>query len=106
MALEKHIEVKMEKCTGCKLCELACSAVKTSRFNPRDSRIKICLVDIPEIPVPVLLDTCDYCFGNPICVKLCLPKAIEWKEVEMKPYRPKVSDAKKIAEEWLESVSQ
>ena len=54
--MEKHIEVHMEKCTGCKLCELACSAVKTSAFNPRDSRIKVCLIDIPEIPVPVILD--------------------------------------------------
>jgi carbon-monoxide dehydrogenase iron sulfur subunit len=104
--LEKHIEVTMEKCTGCKLCELACSAVKTSAFNPRDSRIKVCLVGIPEIPVPVLLDTCDYCFGNPVCIQFCLPKAIEWKEMETKPIHPKVSDAKRIAEEWLKSVSQ
>ncbi|MFC1931633.1 hypothetical protein ACFLXJ_05485 [Chloroflexota bacterium] len=104
--MEKHIEVNMEKCTDCKLCELACSAVKTNAFNPRDSRIKVCLVGIPEIPVPVLLDTCDYCFGHPACVQFCLPKAIEWKEMESKPSHPKVSDAEKIAEEWLKSVSQ
>jgi Fe-S-cluster-containing dehydrogenase component len=104
--LEKHIEVHMEKCTGCKLCELACSAVKTGAFNPRDSRIKVCLVGIPEIPVPIILDNCDYCFGNPACVQFCLPGAIEWQEMETKPERPKVSEAKKIAEEWLESVSK
>ena len=50
--MERHIEIRMEKCTGCKLCELACSAVKTGQFNPRESRIKVALVDIPEIPVP------------------------------------------------------
>ena len=55
--MEKHIEVRMEKCTGCRLCELACSAVKIGEFNPRSSRIKVRLVDIPEIPVPILLDT-------------------------------------------------
>ena len=104
--MEKHIDVKMEKCTGCRLCELACSSVKIGEFNPKKSRIKVCLVGIPEIPVPVLLDTCDYCFGNPVCVHVCLPKAIEWKEMETKPDYPKVSDAKKIAEEWLESVSR
>ncbi len=104
--MEKHIEVKMERCTGCKLCELACSAVKTGAFNPRQSRIKVCLVDIPEIPVPVILDNCDYCFGNPACVQFCLPKAIEWKDMEAKPPRPAVSDAKRIAREWLESVSK
>jgi anaerobic carbon-monoxide dehydrogenase iron sulfur subunit len=104
--LEKHIEVVMEKCTGCRLCELACSAVKTGEFNPRNSRIKITLVDIPEIPVPTLLDTCDTCFGNPVCVKVCLPQAIVWKEMEAKPPRPAVSEAKKIAHEWLASVSK
>ena len=82
------------------------SMVKTNTFNPKNSRIKIRLVDIPEIPVPIILDSCDYCFGNPACVQFCLPKAIEWKEMETKPERPKVSEAKKIAEEWLESVSK
>lgn len=104
--MDKHIEVNMEKCTGCRLCELACSAIKTGVYNPRDSRIKISLINIPEIPVPVLLDNCDYCFGNPICVKVCLPKALEWKEMAEKPRHPQVTEAKKIAEEWLESVSQ
>jgi len=104
--LEKHIDVKMEKCTGCKLCELACSAVKTGAFNPRQSRIKVTLVGIPEIPVPIILDTCDYCFGNPACVQFCLPKAIEWKEMEAKPPRPRVEDARRMAAEWLESVSR
>jgi Fe-S-cluster-containing hydrogenase component 2 len=104
--MEKHIEVRMEKCTGCRLCELACSAVKTGAFNPRQSRIKVCLVGIPEIPVPIILDTCDYCFGNPACTQFCLPKAIEWKEMETRPPRPRVEDAKRIAEEWLQSVSK
>lgn len=104
--MEKHIDVKMEKCTGCKLCELACSAVKTGAFNPRQSRIKVTLVGIPEIPVPIILDTCDYCFGNPACVQFCLPKAIEWKEMEAKPPRPRVEDARRMAAEWLESVSR
>jgi Fe-S-cluster-containing dehydrogenase component len=103
--VEKHIQVKMERCTGCRLCELACSAVKTGKFNPRDSRIKVRLVNIPEIPVPFILDNCDYCFGNPVCVPFCLPRAIEWVEMEVKPPRPKVSDAKRMAEEWLASVS-
>jgi hypothetical protein len=55
--------------------------------------------------VPIILDNCDYCFGNPACVQFCLPKAIEWQEMETKPERPKIADAEKIAEEWLESVS-
>lgn len=106
MSVEKHIQVHMEKCTGCKLCELACSAVKTGEFNPRESRIRVALIDIPEIPVPILLDTCDYCFGHPACVQLCLPQAIVWKEMEAKPPRPKLSEAEAIAHAWLASVAQ
>jgi len=32
--VEKHIEIRMDLCTGCRLCELACSAVKTGKFKP------------------------------------------------------------------------
>lgn len=104
--MEKHIDVQIEKCTGCKLCELACSAVKTGEFNPRQARIRVPLVDMPEIPVPVLLDSCDYCFGNPVCVRFCLPEAIVWKDMEAKPFRPSPADAETIARDWLQSVSR
>ncbi len=104
--MERQIEVQMEKCTGCRLCELACSVIKTGQFNPRESRIKVRLVDIPEIPVPILLDHCDYCSGNPVCVRFCLPQALVWKEMQDKPLRPRVTEAKKIAHEWLASVSK
>ncbi len=101
--MEKHIEIDMEKCTGCKLCELACSAVKTGRFSPTDSRIQIVLEQVPEIPVPVLLDNCDYCFGNPVCVRFCLPQAIVWKDMESKPERIRLEDTARIAQEWFDA---
>lgn len=104
--MEKHIEVLVDKCTGCKLCELVCSAVKTNQFNPRESRIQVVLVDIPEIPVPILLGNCDYCGGHPPCVSVCLPQALVWKEMEAKPARPKLSEATTIAREWLAAVSR
>ena len=104
--MAKHIEVLVDKCTGCKMCELACSAVKVGHFNPKDSRIKVVLVDIPEIPVPFLTDACDYCFGNPTCVSVCVPKALVWKDMETRPPRPNIAEAKTIAHAWLESVSR
>jgi Fe-S-cluster-containing dehydrogenase component len=104
--MAKHIEVRVDRCTGCKLCELACSAIKTNAFNPASSRIKVVLVDIPEIPVPMLTEGCDYCSGSPACVPVCLPEAIVWKDMESRPPRPKVSEAKAIAHAWLESVSR
>lgn len=104
--MERHIEIRPELCSGCKLCEVACSAVKTGEFNPRSARIKVKLVDIPEIPVPTLLDSCDYCFGNPVCVRFCVSEAIAWKETEGRPARPSPSEAVRIARTWLESVSR
>ena len=104
--MAKHIEIVTDKCTGCKLCELACSAIKTGEFNPRDARIQVTLVDMPEIPVPILLDSCDYCAGAPACVSVCLPEALVWKEMEARPARPKLSEAKTIAREWLAAVSR
>ncbi len=104
--MQKHIEVHMERCTGCKLCELACSAVKTAEFNPRRSHIRVALIDIPEIPVPILLDSCDYCAGHPACVQVCLPEAIVWKDCENQPPRPTLAEAKQIAHAWLASVSR
>ncbi len=104
--MEKHIQVVMEKCTGCRMCELACSLEKASEFNPRKSLIKVTLVGMPEIPVPLLLDTCDYCQGDPECVKFCAPEALLWKEMKQAPVRPPVSRAKDIAEAWFASVNR
>ena len=104
--MEKHIEVRAELCTGCKLCEVACSAVKTGQFNPKDSRIKVALIDMPEIPIPILLDSCDYCFGDPVCVRFCISEAISWKEMDGAPVRPRLSEARYMAHAWLESVSR
>jgi hypothetical protein len=33
---------------------------------------------IPEIPVPILKDTCDACNGDPKCIKVCPARVIIW----------------------------
>lgn len=35
------LSLKLENCTGCKLCQLACSAVHEAAFNPEKARLKI-----------------------------------------------------------------
>lgn len=35
------LQFKRSRCTGCKLCQLACSAVHENAFNPEKARIKI-----------------------------------------------------------------
>jgi hypothetical protein len=41
-----------------------------------------------------------------VCVRFCVPEAIVWKEMESKPERARLADAKQIAQQWLASVSK
>ena len=73
--MEANIEIRVipEKCTGCRICELICSAGKHEEFNPKRSRVRIVkeerfFIDIPSI--------CQHCL-NPLCVKSCDSGAIE-----------------------------
>lgn len=67
----KFIVSDSERCTGCRICELACSAVKEKGFNPLLSRIR-------TVRINSLLNTsvaCRLC-KEPTCVKSCPRKAL------------------------------
>ena len=53
----KDIKVDVDKCTGCRSCELACSAFhvvpKYSSMNPARSRIRVIMDEIADVYVPV-----------------------------------------------------
>ena len=53
----KEIRVDVDKCTGCKTCEMACSAVhampKYSIMNPARSRIKVIMDEQNDVYVPI-----------------------------------------------------
>ena len=53
----KDIKVDIDKCTGCRSCELACSAFhavpKYSSMNPSRSRIRVIVDEINDVYVPV-----------------------------------------------------
>lgn len=133
--MTKVFLINTDKCTGCKLCELACSFCKTDSFKPSASRIRIKLSTKKGIAAPQVclqcetclcveacqegaiskdkitgvvtieqskctrckecifacpygavshdedkdeIIVCDRCGGNPECVKICFPGAIEW----------------------------
>jgi len=102
----KHVITDMTKCTGCRMCELACSMFHKGVFDPTQAKIKVHLIGLPEIPVPVLKMDCNYCSGDPTCVKYCVTEAIVFKEAEKSERRdiPR-EEVVKIAEEWLTKVS-
>ena len=53
----KEIKVDVDKCTGCRSCEMFCSAFHSvprySRFNPARSRIRVFVDEIEDVYVPV-----------------------------------------------------
>ncbi|MDP2647246.1 MAG: 4Fe-4S binding protein [Desulfobacterales bacterium] len=53
----KEIKVDLDKCIGCRACELACSAFharpKYSSTNPARSRIRVVVDDLNDVYVPI-----------------------------------------------------
>lgn len=71
------IKVEESLCTGCKSCELACSATRSGEFNPARSRLRIentSLLGISKINI------CQKC-EKPLCIEACVFNALS-KELE------------------------
>ncbi|NIS83061.1 MAG: 4Fe-4S dicluster domain-containing protein [Anaerolineales bacterium] len=66
-----RIEVFADKCTGCRLCELACSLQKTNTFNPKLARIRVRHRE-DELYTPALCTQCE----DEWCVKACPQEVI------------------------------
>ena len=71
--------VDTTKCTGCQICEVACSLEKEGICNPKLSRIKILRQDMLGVYLPVISIDCDLC-GK--CVTLCPTEAIRFVELD------------------------
>ncbi len=69
---QKTFYIRAEFCTGCGLCQLACSLVKEKEANPARSRIFIRRLVIDGLMVPYICVNCK----QPPCVEVCRRKAI------------------------------
>ena len=53
----KDIKVDVDKCTGCRACEMACSAFhavpKYSSINPSKARIRVIIDELRDVYVPI-----------------------------------------------------
>ena len=65
--MSKYIEVNIEKCTACRLCEFACSTHHFEEINPAKSRIKVSIVSKDFFYYP---NVCQQC-GRALCVEAC-----------------------------------
>ena len=71
--MQKILFVEPEKCTGCRICELACSVTKQGEFIPSKSYIRVMKNKDMDINIIALGMKCDFC-GE--CVNWCAPKAL------------------------------
>lgn len=70
----KVINVNPENCTGCRLCEFACSVRSYGQSNPSRARIYVVVgeADGRLACVPVLCQQC----VDPLCMRLCPAQAL------------------------------
>jgi|YelNatPaOPRAMG01_1025707.scaffolds.fasta_scaffold19902_2 Fe-S-cluster-containing hydrogenase component 2 len=70
----KVLLVNSEKCTGCKLCMLACSLKHEKSFNPLNSRIRVVEDEVLGVYAPYVCEQC----GEHACVDACAVNAINY----------------------------
>ena len=79
LTVEKVLIVDGEKCTGCRVCELACSVARSGEYNPQRSRIRVLRNMELDVSIPVIDATCDFC-GK--CTEWCFEEAIKFVDYE------------------------
>lgn len=73
--MEKVIQVDIEKCVGCRTCEVVCSLKKTGRVYPSRARIKVVRFEKRgefHNYVPMVCQQC----STPLCMDACPLNAI------------------------------
>jgi len=74
--MQKILFVDSEKCTGCRICESACSLHHEKVCNPTRARISIVKWETAGLYVPMVCQQCE----DPICEIVCPMHAIERDE--------------------------
>lgn len=64
---QKILLIDPEQCTGCRICELACSAYHERLFNPAKSRVHIIKWDEMALDIPMVCQQC----AKPVCADVC-----------------------------------
>jgi len=71
--MRRKLAVVPERCSGCRLCEIACAVHRQGVNNPKKSRIRVTTVyPHPVVRMPVVCSQCK----NPKCAAACPTHAI------------------------------
>jgi Fe-S-cluster-containing dehydrogenase component len=72
MTVKKFIKTNFDLCTGCNICQLACSMAKEGGYNPLKARLEIEMKNENLYHQPVVCNHCE----NPYCMNVCPAGAI------------------------------
>ncbi len=61
------LTVKPDKCSGCRLCETACTHAHYGDYGSRSSRVRVVKIEAEGIDCPVVCQQC----SNAPCVRAC-----------------------------------
>ncbi len=70
--MKKQLQVDLNKCNGCGLCQLACAVKHNRQFNPSLARIKIWREESRGLNIPMVCQQC----AEPPCEAACLMNVI------------------------------
>lgn len=70
--MQSILVIDFEKCTGCRICEMYCSLLKTKTCNPERARIRVIKWEEQGINAPAV---CQQCEDAP-CMRVCPVNAI------------------------------
>ena len=77
--MDRVLIVDGDACTGCQVCELTCSLVKTGAYNPKKSLIHILRNKELDVSIPAIEVSCDCC-GR--CIDSCFEGAIAFADYQ------------------------
>lgn len=70
--MTKQIEINLDKCTACRICEYTCSTHNFQEINPSKSRIKVQIVAKDFFFYPIVCKQC----GTAPCLEVCPKEAL------------------------------
>ena len=73
--MEKVLKIDIEKCIGCRTCEVACSLKNTGKINPTRSRVRVIRYEKQGEFHNFVPMVCQQC-STPLCMEACPVNAI------------------------------
>lgn len=76
--MSKSLVLDLDKCTGCRTCEMACSFIHYGEYNPVKSAIQVSIFSESAVFVPIVCFQCK----KPFCEEVCPTGALTKNDID------------------------